>query len=92
MTPKIVKQLDLNLSTLECPLRITAARGEPEFSTLEVKKLKFEIQGKTYVWDFVLCELQEYDVILGMDWLGYNQAYLDCKKKRVLQGPCDSDV
>ena len=31
-------------------------------------------------------------MILGMDWLSVNQAYLDCKKKRVLQGPCDSDM
>ena len=73
-------------------MRITAARGEPEFSTLGVRKLEFEIQGRTFVWDFVLYELQEYDMILGMDWLSFNQAYLDCKKKRVLQGPCDSDM
>ena len=49
ITPKIVKQLDLNLSTLKCPLKITAARGEPKFSTLGVKTLRFEIQGRTYV-------------------------------------------
>ena len=54
ITPRIVQQLELKLSTLEYPLRITAVRGEPEFSTLGVRKLKFEIQGRTFVWDFVL--------------------------------------
>ena len=67
-TPRIVQKLELKLATLEYPLRITAARGEPEFSTLGVRELGFEIQGRTFVWDFVLYELEEYDMLLG--WIG----------------------
>ena len=81
IAPRIVKKLSLKTSTLSYPLRITAARGEPEFTTLRVQTLEFDIQGEIYVWDFVVFELREFNVILGMDWLGKNQTFLDYEKK-----------
>ena len=44
------------------------------------------------MWDFVVFGLREFDVILGMDWLGKNQAFLDCERKRVLKGPCKTEM
>ena len=85
---RIVKKLGLVISTLPYPIIVTAAKGEPEYTTLGVKKLEFGIQGETYVWDFILYGLRDYDVILGMDWLSSNKAFLDCERKRVLRGPC----
>ena len=69
-----------------------AAKGEPKYVTLGVKTLKFNIQGETYIWDFILYEMRDYDIILGMDWLSSNQAFLDCERKRVLRGPCKSEM
>ena len=89
---RIVKKLGLLISTLPYPIIVTAAKGEPEYTTLGVKKLEFEIQGATFVWDFILYGLRDYDVILGMDWLSSNKAFLDCERKRVLRGPCKSDM
>ena len=44
------------------------------------------------MWDFILYGLRDYDVILGMDWLSSNKTFLDCERKRVLRGPCQSDM
>ena len=38
----------------------TTLGGEPEYTTLGVKNLEFEIQGETYVWDFIMYELKDY--------------------------------
>ena len=46
---RIVKKLGLEISTLPYPIVVTAAKGEPEYTTLGVKKLEFGIQGETYV-------------------------------------------
>ena len=62
-----MKKLGLLISTLPYPIIVTAAKGEPEYTTLGVKKLEFEIQGETYVWDFIMYGLRDYDVILWID-------------------------
>lgn len=39
-----------------------------------------------YIW------VKRNNVIIGIDWLGKNQAFIDCKRKRVLRGPRKSDM
>lgn len=36
--------------------------------------------------------LRGYNVILGMDWLSYNKAFLDGEKKRIIQALCNSEM
>lgn len=38
-----------------------------EYTTLGIKNLEFQIHGETYVQDFILYGLRDYDVILKMD-------------------------
>ena len=40
---RIVEKLGLVISTLPYPIIVTAAKGEPEYTTLGVKKLEFGI-------------------------------------------------
>lgn len=53
ITPRIVKRLRLEISSLFYPLLVTVAIGEPKYTTLGIKSLKFEIQGVAYVEDFI---------------------------------------
>ena len=46
---RLVKKLELLISTLPYPIIVTATKGVPEYTTLGVKKLEFGIQGETYV-------------------------------------------
>lgn len=90
--PRIVKKLGLEILTLSLPFLIMTTKGEPECTTLGIKILLFEIQGETYVWEFIVYRLRDYDVILEMDWLSHNKAFLYCEKMRLLQGQCNSET
>lgn len=61
--------------------------GSPWGGSIEVNKLCrsciIEISSHIFIFDLMVMEMVEYDVILGMDWLTKYQAILDCCKKRV---------
>ena len=66
--------------------------GDGEVTTLGVTNLSLDIQGKPYVWNFIVYGIIGFDVLLGMDWLSAHQAFLDCKGKRVLTKPCNCEM
>src|SRR5262249_18845006 len=42
------------------------------------------VDGKSFVALVHILVMQDYDLILGMDWLGQHHALLDCHKRRVI--------
>ncbi|KAL8133603.1 hypothetical protein AgCh_008888 [Apium graveolens] len=46
-------------------------------------KCEIDISGYKFSADLILFKLGEFDIILGMDWLGENNAQINCKTKRV---------
>ncbi|KAL8105263.1 hypothetical protein AgCh_029162 [Apium graveolens] len=46
-------------------------------------KCEIDISGHKFSADLILFKLGEFDIILGMDWLGKNNAQIDCKTKKV---------
>ncbi|XP_059650790.1 uncharacterized protein LOC132296622 [Cornus florida] len=42
-----------------------------------------EIAGRTLEFDFVILDMTCFDIILGMDWLSFFQAMIDCFCRRV---------
>ena len=48
-----------------------------------VKDIPVMIQVRVMHVDLVVVRLKNHEVILGMDWLGKNQATLDCHQGRV---------
>ena len=57
------------MSTLPKTYRVTTATGDGEVTTLGVTNLSLDIQGKPYVWNFIVYGIIGFDVLLGMDWL-----------------------
>lgn len=49
-----------------------------------VKDVKLEIKGKVLKADLYLLRMKDFDVILGMDWLGRNYTTILCDEKEVL--------
>ena len=92
LSSRLVKSLGLQTSTLPKTYRVTTATGDGEVTTLGVINLSLDIQGKPYVWNFIVYGIIGFDVLLGMDWLSAHQAFLDCKGKRVLTKPCNSEM
>ena len=46
-------------------------------------KCEIDISGHKFSADLILFKLGEFDLILGMDWLGKNNAQINCKSKKV---------
>ena len=42
------------------------------------------IQDREFSTDLIALTFQEFDLILGMDWLSKHKAILDCEKKTVV--------
>lgn len=56
-----------------------------------MKAGKLSVSGQTISAKLISLSMQDFDVILGMDWLAANQATIDCAKKEMpfkpLSGP-----
>lgn len=75
--------LGLESETMSSPLVIGSLMGNSvEVNTL-CKSCFIEILNHRLVFDLIILEMLEYDVILGMDWLTHFNAIIDCGKKRV---------
>ncbi|XP_040971370.1 uncharacterized protein [Gossypium hirsutum] len=48
------------------------------------KDVPLEVQGMVFLADLMELPFEEFDIILGMDWLVKHQANLDCDAKRML--------
>ncbi|KAL8124179.1 hypothetical protein AgCh_011985 [Apium graveolens] len=46
-------------------------------------KCDIDISGYKFSADLILFKLGEFNIILGMDWLGKNNAQINCKSKKV---------
>lgn len=53
--------------------------GRSEVTKSGVLNLEIDIQGSVDCWDFVVCNMKGYDLILGMGWLLANHAFLYCQ-------------
>ncbi|XP_072999199.1 uncharacterized protein [Typha latifolia] len=43
-----------------------------------------ELEGKCLPMDLISLEMNDFDVILGMDWLAAHHAIVDCRQKKVI--------
>ena len=48
-----------------------------------VRDVDVQVAGESMPADLIICSVELYDVILGMDWLGKFRAHLDCHRGRV---------
>ncbi|KAL4383605.1 hypothetical protein GQ457_15G012130 [Hibiscus cannabinus] len=52
-------------------------------SVIICKNYPLVIQGISFPADLMALPFHEFDLILGLDWLGQHQAWVDCSKKRL---------
>ncbi|XP_022851014.1 uncharacterized protein LOC111372831 [Olea europaea var. sylvestris] len=65
-------------------LEVSIPLGRTLCTSQMTKATKLEIDGKILEADLYLLEMKDFDVILGMDWLGINHATIRCYEKEVL--------
>lgn len=68
----------------EGTLEVSILTGNPLSTDRIAKSISIEVEGKPLEANLFMIEMNDFDVILGMDWLGCNYATIRCKQKEVL--------
>ncbi|XP_019164273.1 PREDICTED: uncharacterized protein LOC109160430 [Ipomoea nil] len=85
VSKRFVKSLNLITEKLDEPLIVSTPMKKIEVAAdMWVKNCIFLLGGREMVANLVLLDIHDFDVILGMDWLSKNHAYIDCSKGKVI--------
>ncbi|XP_022156992.1 uncharacterized protein LOC111023821 [Momordica charantia] len=76
-----VRHADLELESLGFLLSVSTPSGSVLVTSQMVKGGQLSFDGQTLEVKLIQLDMQDFDVILGMDWLAANQANIDCSKK-----------
>src|SRR5262249_52055592 len=71
------------VSELSVPLFVVSPGGFLAVSC-SMPDVDVVVEGRSLLALVHVLDMSDYDVILGMDWLGQHHAFLDCSKRRVL--------
>ncbi|XP_052171569.1 uncharacterized protein LOC127787550 [Diospyros lotus] len=77
---------------LNCRMIVATPMGKSLETSSEYKNRKIQIGEVEFLVDLILLEFQDFDVILGMDFLTKYSATLDCKAKTVCLRSRDLNV
>ncbi|OMO53166.1 Retroviral aspartyl protease [Corchorus olitorius] len=80
---KFAQYSDKNLSPLEPEIVVNKPLHEEIVKNTVYKGCSVMIGGKEFMADLIPLEFRDFDVILGMDWLSFHRANVDCFTKEV---------
>ena len=76
------------MSTLFCT---TLPSREVMYSEKILRACPIVVDDRVLFADLIVLDMNDYEIILGMDWLSKYYAKIDCKKKIVIFHPPDAD-
>ncbi|KAL4037963.1 hypothetical protein IC575_001566 [Cucumis melo] len=77
----------LEVEPLGSVLSVSTPSGEVLLSKERIKACRVEIANRMLDVTLLVLDMQDFDVILGMDWLSANHANIDCFGKEVVFNP-----
>ncbi|KAL0550368.1 hypothetical protein IC582_014876 [Cucumis melo] len=86
-----VKHAGLEVEPLGSALSVSTPSGEALLSKEKIRACWVEIANHTLDVILLVLDMQDFDVILGMDWLSTNHATIDCFNKEVVFNPPSGD-
>ena len=86
-----VERLGLPVSVLPYDLVVLTPTNRSVVTSSVCLECAVSIMGKTFSVNLVCMPFSHLDVVLGMDWLSSNHVLLDCSKKSLTFGSCDSN-
>ncbi|KAH6784453.1 hypothetical protein C2S52_009412 [Perilla frutescens var. hirtella] len=81
------KKLKLNQDRALDPLKISIPSGKKMLSRTICSNLELNIEDKSFKSDLYVIKIQDFDVILGMDWLASAHATIDCLGREIVFQP-----
>ncbi|KAA0063443.1 Retrotransposable element Tf2 [Cucumis melo var. makuwa] len=82
-----VQHVGLEVEPLNGVLSVSTPSGEVLLSKENIKARQVEIENQRLDVTLLVLDMQDFDVILGMDWLSANHASIDCFRKKVVFNP-----
>ncbi|KAL0546377.1 hypothetical protein IC582_016285 [Cucumis melo] len=82
-----VQYVGLEVEPLGSVLSISTPSREVLLSKEKIKACRVEIANHMLDVTLLVLDMQDFDVILGMDWLSANHANIDCFGKKVVFNP-----
>ncbi|KAA0056676.1 gag protease polyprotein [Cucumis melo var. makuwa] len=82
-----VQHVGLEVEPLGSVLSVSTPFGEVLLSKEQIKACRKEIANHMLDVTLLVLDMQDFDVILGMDWLSANHANIDCFGKEVVFNP-----
>ena len=78
-----MKNLDLEVETLEKPLYVNSPLGTRVSVDHICQDCELEISGILLMVDHRVMDISNFDIILGMDWLMAHRVVIDCDSRRI---------
>ena len=91
MSEEFVDLAHLEKEPLETILSVSTPAHELLLTTHRVKGGSVTVSGRVIEAVLIVLSMQDFDVILGMDWLGENRALIDCETRIVTLGLLSGD-
>ncbi|KAA0050376.1 ty3-gypsy retrotransposon protein [Cucumis melo var. makuwa] len=85
--PLPVRRLSELVEPLNGILSVSTPSGEVLLSKEKIKACQVEIENQRLDVTLLVLDMQDFDVILGIDWLSANHASIDCFHKEVVFNP-----
>ncbi|KAL0549949.1 hypothetical protein IC582_014444 [Cucumis melo] len=82
-----VQHVGLEVEPLGSALSVSTPSREVLLSKEKIKACRVEIANHVLDVTLLVLDMQDFDVILGMDWLSANHASIDCFGKEVVFNP-----
>ena len=82
-SPTCMRQLGRPFESLSYEYSVTTPSGEVMCSNQIMRDCPIRIEGRDLMVDLVILDLQDFDLILGMDWLSKHHATINCHEKTV---------
>ena len=93
MSAVLGKGFGIALGTLLQPLEVEIADDKTVQATSVYRGCEVVIQGIKFPNDLIPIPLSDSRVIIGLDWMGQHESWIDCKNKRVwIQTPSGGEL
>ena len=83
VSEEFVELAHLEKELVEITLSVSTPTHELLLATRRVKGGGITISGRVIEATLIVLSMQDFDVILGMDWLGENCVLIDCETRIV---------
>ena len=84
VSSNFVKAHDVKMDDENQEWHVRVPTGDTQISKAICKRFPIIIGYLTMPADLVVMEINDFDIILGMDWLSEHYAFIDCREKKVV--------